>query len=192
MICRELWNKRILRAWQFSPCPETLSRWPTVQSYLDYLTITHVAFLLRPYHAGGRREFLRQPKVYGFDTGFVSYCRDWTRLRHQDCGALWEHLVLETLRATHGSQEIHFWRDKEGPEVDFIIPTGDGSVDAIECKWNPENTSLRSLRAFRTLHPHGANFVVSPQVDPAYTRSFESMEVVYCNLSQWKPSEDTS
>jgi len=82
---------------------------------------------------------------------------------------LWEHLVLDTIVAA-GVAKIHFWRDKQQHEVDFVVPRGRDVADAIECKWNPEAFETRGLAPFRTLHPKGRNFVVSPLSGPAYER----------------------
>ncbi len=162
-----------------------LSR-PTVGSYLDILEVTHVALLVRPYHAGGRQEFLRRPKAYGFDTGFVSHFRSWDELREQDCGVLWEHVVLETLLAHRGHRDIFYWRDKQQREVDFVIPGAGGSCDAIECKWDADRLSLRGLRAFRSNYTEGRNFIISPQPGDAYTRNVEGLELTFCSLQQWE------
>ena len=159
-----------------------LSR-PTVMGYLDALQITHVVTLIHPYHAGGRQELLRQPKAYGFDTGFVSFARGWDELRHSDLGVLWEHLVLETMMATIGAEHIRFWRDKQKREVDFVVTGGRGRCDAIESKWNSSSWSVRNLAAFRKLHPQGVNVVVSPQAEPPRTVRRGNLEVVFCNLT---------
>jgi hypothetical protein len=140
-----------------------LSR-PTVGSYLDVLRATHVVHVLRPFHAGARRELLAQPKVYGFDTGFVAHVRGWLDLRPEDCGKLWEHLVLDTLLALPDVAPIQFWRDRSAHEVDFVIPRGRGVCDAIECKWNADAWESRSLAVFRAAHPGGRNYVVAPHV----------------------------
>ena len=94
---------------------------PTVMSYLEILQQTYLLHWLRPYHGRGKQELLRQPKVYGFDTGFVSHYLGWADLRAEDCGRLWEHLVLEFLLAHYPPQSIYFWRDKQQHEVDFIV-----------------------------------------------------------------------
>ncbi|MCP3995587.1 MAG: ATP-binding protein, partial [bacterium] len=109
-----------------------LSR-PTVMSYLDVLEITHLLLRIRPYHGGGRQELVRQPKAYGFDTGFVSHWRGWETLRDDDCGHLWEHLVLETLVAEVGIRNVRYWRDKKKREVDFVVLGPGGRCDALEC-----------------------------------------------------------
>ena len=142
---------------------------PAVTNWLEVYQVTHVAHLVRPFSAGGRREIVAQPKVFGFDTGLVCHARGWDQLRPEDCGVLWEHLVLDTLIAA-GAPKIHFWRDKQQREVDFVVPRGRDAADAIECKWKPEAFETRGLAAFRKQYPQGKNFVVSPLNGPAYNR----------------------
>ncbi len=140
---------------------------PTVMNWLEVYQTTHVVHLVRPYAAGGRREIVAQPKVFGFDTGLVCHARGWDKLRTEDYGVLWEHLVMDTLIAA-GLPKIHFWRDKQHREVDFVIPRGRDAVDAIECKWKPDALETRGLAAFRAAYPKGKNYVVSPLTGPAY------------------------
>lgn len=142
---------------------------PTVTNWLEVYQTTHTVRLLRPYSGGGRREIVAQPKVYGFDTGLVCHARGWDSLREEDCGILWEHLVLETLVAA-GIPRIYFWRDKQHREVDFVVPRGRDVVDAIECRWNPDALEPRGLVAFRGLYPKGKNYIVCPLQGPSYER----------------------
>ena len=142
---------------------------PTVTNWLEVYQTTHVVHPVRPFAAGGRREIVAQPKVFGFDTGLVCHARGWDHLRTEDCGVLWEHLVLDTLIAA-GLPRIHFWRDKQQREVDFVVPRGRDAVDAIECKWKADAFETRGLAAFRARYPKGKNFVVCPLPGPAYER----------------------
>ncbi len=142
---------------------------PTVTNWLEVYQTTHVVHLVRPYAAGGRREIVAQPKVFGFDTGLVCHARGWDHLRTEDCGLLWEHLVLDTLIAA-GLPRIHFWRDKQQREVDFIVPRGRDTVDAIECKWKADAFETRGLAEFRAQYPKGENYVVCPLSGLAYER----------------------
>ncbi len=153
-----------------------LSR-PTVMTYLDALQVTHVVHVLHPFHGGRKRELLAQPKVYGFDTGFVAHARGWTDLRPEDCGRLWEHLVLDTLLALPSPLKIHFWRDRSQREVDFVLPRGRDVCDALECKWSPSTHDGRNLAAFRALHPKGRNFVVVPHVTEPYTTKSNGLQL---------------
>ena len=77
----------------------------------------------------------KMPRLHGFDTGFVSHARGWNPLRPDDCGFLWDHLVLEHLQSFHPDLPLHDWRDKTGREVDFVVVRNRDEVDAIECKW---------------------------------------------------------
>lgn len=153
---------------------------PTVESHLQALEITHAITLLRPFHGGGQKELVKQPKVYGFDTGFVSFARGWEPLRPDDCGSLWEHLVLEELLAHWPDTTVHYWRDKAGNEVDFVLPRGRGGVNVIECKWNPAAFDARALAVFRSYYPKGENYLVTPQEAPAYHKRFAKLEVTVC------------
>lgn len=67
---------------------------------------------------------------------------------------LWEHLVLDALTAS-GTERLHFWRDKQQREVNFVVPRGCDAVDAIECQWNPAAFEPRGLLAFRELYLKG-------------------------------------
>jgi len=144
-----------------------LSR-PTVNSYLEAMQIANAIYLLPPFHGGGRREILSQPKCYGFDTGFVTYLNGWNTLRSDERGLLWEHLVLDTLRTFVNEQALFYWRDKSGREIDYIIKTHDKRVLTFECRISPEHFDLRNLIAFRALYPNGDNYLVCPFVKENY------------------------
>lgn len=156
---------------------------PTVESHLQALQVTHAVTLLRPFHGGGRNELVRVPKVYGFDTGFVSFTRGWDPLRSEDYGHLWEHLVLEHLQARLPDAGLHYWRDKTGREVDFVIPRNRDVVDAVECKWDPLEFEISGLKAFRALYPSGSNYLVSPLTVPSYLKRFGEIAVKVCDPS---------
>ena len=144
-----------------------LSR-PTVKSYLEALQIAHAVHLLRPFHSGGSREIVSRPKCYAFDTGFVAFERGWNRIREDDRGVLWEHLVLDALRLRHLDDRIFYWRDKSGREVDFVVRRGRDRVDVFECKINPDKLDPSRVNAFRARYPEGDNYVVSPRARQPY------------------------
>ncbi len=162
---------------------------PTVESHLQALQITKAVTLVRPFHGGSQAEIVRQPKAYAFDTGFVSFARGWDPLRPEDCGILWEHLVLETMQALRPDESVRYWRDKAGHEVDFVRPRGRDEVDAYECKWNPDSFEGAGLQAFRTRYPKGKNFLISPGKDSTYLKRVQNLEVTVGGLDLLK---DTS
>jgi predicted AAA+ superfamily ATPase len=145
-----------------------LSR-PTVASHLDAMEISHTVLRLPPFHGGGHREIIRRPRVYAFDTGLVAHVKGWTSIREDDRGPLWENLVLDELRAMRPHPAIHYWRDKSGHEVDFVIEQVKGRTDAIEAKISPDAFDPDSLRVFRSTYPHGTNYLLCPFVRTPYT-----------------------
>ena len=144
-----------------------LSR-PTVKSHIEAMQAAHAVHLLPPFHGGGRREIVSRPKCYTFDTGFVTFERGWESIRDDDRGLLWEHLVLDTLRSRHPDEDIFYWRDKSRREVDFVVRRGQGRVDVVECKVNPDRLDTTAVETFRGLYPEGENFIVSPAVKTPY------------------------
>jgi predicted AAA+ superfamily ATPase len=162
-----------------------LSR-PTVVKYLDVLEITQAITIVRPFHAGGRQEILQQPRIYGFDTGFVCFANGWDRLRADDCGRLLENLVLESLQAIPLSRQIHFWRTKQKQDVDFVVPAGNERVDAIECKWQAKEFSPDHLKRFREDYPEGRNFVVSTDSTRPHTQKVGGLEIRFVDIRQFR------
>lgn len=135
---------------------------PTLENHLQALAITHAVTIVRPFHKSGQKELVKTPKVYAFDTGFISFFRGWDPLRLADFGSLWEHLVLESLQAHVSQLSVHFWRTATGQEVDFVLPRSRDRIDCIECKWDPRNVDVAGIAAFRSLYPSGKNIVLSP------------------------------
>jgi uncharacterized protein len=149
---------------------------PTVKAHLEALAIAFAVVPVPPFHGGGRRELVRRPKVYGFDTGFVAFARGWTTLREEDRGPLWEHLVLDVLRSGTAGRPVAYWRDKSDREVDFVVARG-RQVDAIECKVRPDRFDPKALAVFRESYPHGRNILVSPGVSEPYETRAGSLVV---------------
>ena len=157
-----------------------LSR-PTVMAHLEALTIAHAIHIVYPFHGGSRKELTRRPKIYGFDTGFIAFSRGWDKLRPEDLGPLWEHLVLDTLKSTQ-NKPIYFWRDKSQREIDFIIKGPGNAVDAYECKINPDSFNPKSLQVFRKIYPEGKNFVISPVVKEPFFKRYSDLSVAFSSL----------
>jgi predicted AAA+ superfamily ATPase len=156
----------------------------TVKAHMEAMSIAHAVFLLPPFQGGGRREITRRPKCYCFDTGFVTFAKGWDSIRDDDRGLLWEHLVLDTLRTIVDDHTLHYWRDKSGREVDFVIKAARQRADAIECKMNPDHFDPAHLTVFRTLYPEGNNYVVSPQVKTSYQRRYGKLSVHFTSIAQ--------
>ncbi len=156
---------------------------PTVESHVSALEITQAVTLVRPFHGGGLNELVKQPKIYGFDTGFVSFARGWDPLRQDDFGPLWEHVVLEHLQAHFPNTPPRYWRDKQGREIDFVMPRQRDEVDVIECKWSSSAFDGAALSVFRSYYPKGRNYLLTPSTAPSHVKRFGAHEVMVCNPS---------
>ncbi|MGE0174667.1 MAG: ATP-binding protein [Oligoflexales bacterium] len=158
----------------------------TVTNYLEILSITLFAIVVRPFSNKRANDIVSAPKVYGFDTGFVCFTRGWFQLRPEDMGGLIEHLVLSELIANVGKENIYYWRDKQGHEIDFVIkPSRGREVHTVECKLNHKNFDTRNLRAFRNAYPHGKNFLYAANVDEPTPLKIGDKEVLALPLGSW-------
>ena len=156
----------------------------TVTNYLAVLEATLVAHVVRPFSTRRSTELVSAPKVYAFDTGFVCFARGWRDLRPEDLGLLWEHFVLNEMQASLQMQEIHYWRDKNKHELDFVIRRRGEAPDAIECKWSAAEFDPKNLLAFRRQYPQGKNWVVATDVERSFTRQVKGVEVCYVGLRE--------
>jgi uncharacterized protein len=141
-----------------------------------------VVHVLRLFSTHRPTEIVSAPKVYAFDTGFVCYYRGWNELRREDLGVLWEHFVLNELQANLQNREMHYWRDKRGHEVDFVIARRHGPPIAVECKWSASDFDRAGINAFRRQYREGESFIVCQDVERPYRRRSGEVEITFTGL----------
>lgn len=159
---------------------------PTIANYLDVLEETFVAHVIRPFSTHKPTEIVKAPKVYGFDTGFICFAKEWTTLRQSDLGILWEQCVLNELHGKLMPRRVNYWRDKKGHEIDFVLiaPRSENIV-AIECKFSSQNANdvYKNFEEFRKLYPTGSNYVVSNDINTSFSRKHEGLTITFVNSS---------
>ncbi len=114
---------------------------PTVEAWLSVLQASFLVFLVRPHFGNISKRVIKTPKLYFCDPGLASWLvglRDPAHLTaHPLRGALFENWVVSELakeQANRGEDpSVHFWRDKEGHEVDAVVERG-GVLHGIEIK----------------------------------------------------------
>jgi len=155
----------------------------SIMNYLSVLEATYVAYVIRPFSSYIPTEIVSAPKVYGFDTGFVCYCKGWNKLENDHFGVLWEHIVLNELIGHYQTLKINYWRNKQHHEIDFIVQMHERTQPiAIECKWSANKFDPKNLIVFRRHYPEGKNFVVARDIDKTYTRNYNGIDVVFVSL----------
>lgn len=155
----------------------------TIGNYLSVLESTFVVTVIRPFSTNRPAEILAAPKVYGFDTGFICYFKGWHELRPDDSGILWEHYVLNEIQAQLQTRRIHYWRDKRGHEVDFVLKGRGKNPVAIECKWSTSSFDPSGMQAFRRQYEKGDNYVVVNDAPKPARRTFGNIDVTLTNIS---------
>ena len=154
----------------------------TVLTYLSAIELTGVVSIVRPYSVMKNNEIVHAPKIYGFDTGFVCYFKGWEKLRHEDYGTLWEHIVLNEFTALMQDKSVNYWRDKQGHELDFVIPVSRGAVDVFECKWSSKHIDVSNTKIFRNKYPAGTNYAVVYDCDKSYKTVISGTKVTILGL----------
>ncbi len=115
----------------------------------DWLSILEDSFLIRlihPYFNNRTKRLIKTPKLYFLDTGLCAYLAGWRdseQIRIGPwAGAFFETAIFGELVRYFSNRgldyQIHFWRDKDGNEVDFIVENG-GSTYPIEVKLGTPN-----------------------------------------------------
>ena len=105
----------------------------TAKSWLSVLEAGYIVYLLRPHHKNFNKRLIKSPKLYFYDTGLLSYLLGVSSSQvlttHASRGHVFETWVVSEIlkgRIHRGLREnIYFWRDSAGHEIDCIIDQGD-------------------------------------------------------------------
>lgn len=132
----------------------------TVGAYYQILEDCLVAERVEPLtQSKTRKKLTKSEKYLFFDLGVRRLAaREGTRLSRDTLGRIFEQFIgLELLRSRHASSpaaKIRFWRDPDGPEVDWIIDQN-GAYTPVEVKWteNPAASDIRHLETFLSEYP---------------------------------------
>ena len=130
----------------------------TIYSYVNLLEQAFIIFRLTPLYTNKTKEINKSHKIYFYDVGIRNALignTDPIELR-PDKGAIFENFfVAEKIKErAYGERsiDIHFWRNRQGSEVDFVESLHSGKeVFAYECKWKETRTIPVS---FKTAYPH--------------------------------------
>jgi uncharacterized protein len=131
----------------------------TIAAYYEVLEDCLVAERIDPIvKSKTRKKLTRSPKYLLFDLGLRRMCaREGRRLSAESMGGLFEQWValelIRTIRASGAPGQVRFWRDPDGPEVDWVLEAEDRVVP-IEVKWTetPGPRDARHLRVFLDEH----------------------------------------
>jgi len=127
----------------------------TIKNYISY---AEKAFFIDPvyiYSMKIKDQLMYSRKIYVADNIFITALG----IRY-DMGRLLENLVyLELKRKIMDNPliKIHYWRDREGKEVDFVIVKGTKAIKLIQVLLDPTEYDIRQ-REIRSLIKAGKEF----------------------------------
>ena len=104
----------------------------TVKSWITLLEASFIIKLLPPYHTNLNKRLVKSPKIYFLDTGLAAFLIGINApeqiTAHPLRGNLFETFVFsELIKARYNAgkpENLYFFRDSNGNEVDFIIEEG--------------------------------------------------------------------
>jgi uncharacterized protein len=115
---------------------------PTLGQWIGILEVTGQLLVVPPYFENLGKRLIKSPKVYIADSGMACHLLGIETRRELEKspfrGALFEGFVgCEIAKGQQGAglrRELHYFRDEQGLEVDFLLPGPGGSVHMVECK----------------------------------------------------------
>ena len=134
---------------------------PTIAEWMNVLEATYVAYRLQPFYRNIGKRLVKTPKVYFYDVGLVCYLLGINNAHqletHPLRGQIFENLVVTEFlkhRHNHGlDNNLYFFRDRSGNEVDLILDNGLQTLQAFEVKLSStiHPDFYKSLNYFRSL-----------------------------------------
>jgi hypothetical protein len=131
---------------------------PTTHRYLNLLETGCLITRIRPLATNPSAALVKAPKLLWADCGLAAWLagiRTSTDLaRRTDAGFWLEQTLFQTLQTWRALEpqrrKLHFWRDRAGHEVDFILEQ-DHKLVALEIKTSSQVTSsdTAGIRALR-------------------------------------------
>jgi len=113
----------------------------TAKAWLSILESSYIVFLIQPYYQNFNKRLVKSPKLYFYDTGLLCYLLGIrtteavgeNRLK----GNVFENLILSEFQKRNHHlylhEDVHFWQDSNGLEVDLLTEKSDG-FDIFEIK----------------------------------------------------------
>lgn len=129
----------------------------TAKNWLSLLEDSFLIKLVPPYHTNRTKRLIKSPKLYFLDMGLCAHLAGWRdsealRLGPLGGAAFETHVfgeILRRLRHRLQDVDIHFWRTRDGQEIDFLVEAA-GRCFPIEVKMGrPKPRDLVPLAPIR-------------------------------------------
>lgn len=134
----------------------------TIKSWISILEASYIVYTLRPYYENFGKRVTKSPKVYFYDVGLLCHLLKINSVNeletHYAYGQIFENFVITEVYKhmfnLRKNEQIYFWRDSNGHEVDAIIDQSENKY-GIEIKAGQtfNNEMLKGLLQWLSLNP---------------------------------------
>jgi predicted AAA+ superfamily ATPase len=169
----------------------------TVASWISVLETSFIVFRLHPWHESFNKRVVKMPKLYFYDTGLavalLGVENERQLVMHPFRGSLFENMIIgEFLKNrfnTGRSNNLFFWRDNVGNELDLILENGREKIP-VEIKSGQTITGdyLKGIRFWNKMTGTPGGYVVYGG-ETSQQRSDGIRIVPYTELYSIKPTE---
>lgn len=140
----------------------------TIQMWIGILETSFVVFRLPPYYKNYNKRLVKMPKIYFYDTGLVAALLNIEIYKdlqyHYLKGPLFENMIVsESLKKRYNSNKINnlfFWRDNTGNEVDLIFESTHPTIIEIKSGETLSENYFKGLKYWNKISGSTGGYVV--------------------------------
>ncbi|MCB1158762.1 MAG: DUF4143 domain-containing protein, partial [Leptospiraceae bacterium] len=125
----------------------------TINRYIQIFEDSFLIVRIPPFIPNPRDAVVKSDKIYFLDLGIRNaLLEDYNDIRlRPDAGALFENfIIIEVLKANlymNANYHLHFWRSRQGSEVDLILTKGK-EIYAVEIKMSKQKKNRAFMNKF--------------------------------------------
>lgn len=150
----------------------------TISGYYEILEDCLVIHRIEPYtKKSSRKKLIKSNRYLFFDLGMRRACaREDRRTTPERYGEFFEQWVglelLKRMELLPGFPKLYFWRDADGPEVDWILEQQKQLIP-IEVKWSekPSSRDIQHMETFLNEYPQAKKGFVICRADQPFKLS---------------------
>ena len=160
----------------------------TIESWIGLLEASFIIYRLRPHHKNFNKRLVKMPKLYFYDVGLAVALLGIQNFGQLDLhplkGSLFENMVvIELLKQQYNQgkpDNIYFWRNNSGHEIDIIIDKGIELLPVeIKAGYTISKEYFRGIDYWNNLSENKGGYVV--YAGDEYQKRSNGLEIVPYN-----------
>ena len=121
----------------------------TLLNYTKYMEDIYFSFFVQIFSPKVKDRLYYPRKVYFIDNSFINHI---TTKFSDDIGRQMENVIYLTLLPKYGTENIFYWKDPKGNEIDFVLLKDKKVINLIQVCYDPSETIIkeREIRSLST------------------------------------------